>query len=191
MVKLFLYDNDKRRVVLNDADLLLMKDFVALFEHGRNITKTDKTGEKKTRAFRELQYIYLAIDWNSPYNQYMAQEKHQMALYDAEITDEEFEDPVFRAACRKYQEVQDQSIVGALLQSQYNTIHKMKVYYDNIDLEEKREDGMRVNKTKDILAEMQQTAKALDGLKGLEEMWKKEQEQEAELRGDAAPGNYD
>jgi hypothetical protein len=40
----------------------------------------------KTRAYRELKYIYLAIDWRSPYNQYMAQEKHELALIDADLT---------------------------------------------------------------------------------------------------------
>jgi hypothetical protein len=67
----------------------------------------------------------------------------------------------------------------------------MKIYYDNIDLEEKKEDGSRVNKTKDILAEMASTAKALEGLKALEEMWKKEQEQESSIRGDLEPGFMD
>jgi hypothetical protein len=67
----------------------------------------------------------------------------------------------------------------------------MKVYYDNIDLEEKKEDGTRINKTKDILAEMASTAKALDGLRELEQMWQKEQELESSIRGDLEPGFMD
>ena len=191
MLKLFLYDNEQQQVRMNEPDILLIKEFEDLWNNDRNKTKEDKTGQMKTRAYRELKYIYLAIDWRSPYNQYMAQEKHELALIDADLTQEEFDDPIFRAACRKYKELQETSIVGSLLQAQYNTIYKMKIYYDNIDLEEKKEDGTRINKTKDILAEMASTAKALEGLKALEEMWRKEQEQESSIRGDLEPGFMD
>lgn len=64
----------------------------------------------------------------------------------------------------------------------------MKVYYDNLDLEETKADGSRVNKTKDVLSEMAQTAKALEGLKQLEQMWQKEQEEASRVRGDDEPG---
>ena len=191
MLKLFLYDNEQQQVRMNEPDILLIKEFEDLWNNDRNKTKEDKTGQMKTRAYRELKYIYLAIDWRSPYNQYMAQEKHELALIDADLTQEEFDDSTFRAACRKYKELQETSIVGSLLQAQYNTIYKMKIYYDNIDLEEKKEDGTRINKTKDILAEMASTAKALEGLKALEEMWRKEQEQESSIRGDLEPGFMD
>ena len=191
MLKLFLYDNENKKVVLNEPDILLIKEFEALFEDERNKSKEDKTGKLKSRAFRELKYIYLAIDWRSPYNQYMATEKHENALLDAQLTQKEFDDPVFRKACRKYKELQETSIVGALLQAQYNTIYKMKIYYDNLNFEEKKSDGSRVNKTKDILAEMSSTAKALEGLKQLEQMWQKEQEAESRIRGDEEPGFMD
>lgn len=191
MLKLFLYDNEKQRVIVNEPDVLLIKEFADLWENERNTSKIDTKGDKHLLAFRELKYIYLAIDWRSPYKEYMSQDKHEMSLLDSELTTEEFEDSVFRAACRKYQQMQETSIVGALLQAQYNTIYKMKIYYDNLDLEEKKDDGTRVNKTKDVLAEMSATAKALDGLKALEEMWKKEQESPSELRGDSTPGFND
>ncbi len=191
MLKLFLYDNEKQRVILNEPDILLIKEFSDLMDNDRNITKADKSGSQHTRAFRELKYIYLAIDWRSPYKEYMAQEKHEMALLDAEMTQAEFDDVLFRKACRKYTELQEKSIVGALLQAQYNTVYKMKIYYDNLDLEQTKEDGTRIHKTKDILAEMAQTAKALEGLKQLEEMWKKEQEVESQVRGDYEPGFLD
>lgn len=172
---------------MNEPDILLIREFAALFDEERN--KSKKKGvTAKDRAFRELKYIYLAIDWRSPYNQYMAQEKHENALLDAKLTQAEFDDPIFRAACRKYKELQETSIVGALLQAQYNTIYKMKVYYDNLDLEETKADGSRVNKTKDVLSEMAQTAKALEGLKQLEQMWQKEQEEASRVRGDDEPG---
>jgi hypothetical protein len=50
--------------------LLLIKEFKDLLETKRNISKIDPKGLLKERAFRELSYIYLAIDWNSPYHSY-------------------------------------------------------------------------------------------------------------------------
>jgi hypothetical protein len=191
MLKLFVYDNAKQEAVLNEPDILLIKEFNALFDKQRNKSKTDKTGSNHELAFKELKYIYLAIDWRSPYKEYTYQERHTAALEDSGLTEDQFNNETFRAACRKYKQLQETSIVGSLLQSQYNVIYKMKVYYDNIDLEEKKEDGTRINKTKDILAEMASTAKALDGLRELEQMWQKEQELESSIRGDLEPGFMD
>jgi len=68
MLKLFMYDNDTNRVVVNEPDILLIKEFAELWNNDRNKNSEDKTGTKKQRAYKELQYIYLAIDWRSPYN---------------------------------------------------------------------------------------------------------------------------
>ncbi len=62
MLKLFSYDNTKKEVVINEADILLIKEFATLFLNDRNITKQDPTGKNKTKAFREFTYIYCAID---------------------------------------------------------------------------------------------------------------------------------
>lgn len=191
MLKLFMYDNDANRVVVNEPDILLIKEFAELWNNDRNKNSEDKTGTKKQRAYKELQYIYLAIDWRSPYNQFTNQEKHEEALRDSGLTEAQFDDEIFRAACRKYQELQEKSIIGSLLQSQYNTIQKMKIHYDNLDLEQTDSEGRPIYKPKDILAEIAATAKAIDGIRALEEQWKKEQEVEASLRGDAEAGFLD
>ena len=80
MINLFVYDNVSKQVVINEPDVLLIKEFSDLWTNDRNKTLNDKKGEKKTRAFRELTYIYLAIDWRSPYNQYTSQERHEAAF---------------------------------------------------------------------------------------------------------------
>jgi len=74
-------------------------------DNKRNICKEDKTGKLKHRAFREFQYIWLAIDWNSIYKDYLEQDKHEEALKDSKLTEDEFNDPAFREACRKYRSI--------------------------------------------------------------------------------------
>ena len=56
----------------------------------------------KTKLIKELTYIYLAICWKSPYNNYTEQERHEEALSDSGLTEKEFNDPVFREACKKF-----------------------------------------------------------------------------------------
>lgn len=191
MINLFLYDNVTKQVVINEPDILLIKEFSDLWTNARNKTKTDVKGEKKTRAFRELQYIYLAIDWRSPYNQYTSQERHEAALVDAGMSQEEFDDPTFRAACRKYQTLQNSSRIGTLLQSQYSIVDKMRIYYESINFEERGEDGKPIFKMKDTIQEIANTAKVLEGIKTLEQLYKKEQEEEKQLRGDSEKGFFD
>lgn len=40
------------------------------------------------------------LDWKSPYSDYPEQARHKDVMVDAGLTQEEFDDPIFRAACR-------------------------------------------------------------------------------------------
>jgi hypothetical protein len=61
-MKFFVYDNVNGNVMLEEIELLLLKEFEALLDVERNKCKEDKTGKKKLRAFREFKYIYLFLD---------------------------------------------------------------------------------------------------------------------------------
>lgn len=106
MSKWFQYNQTLGKVELDETELLLIKEFRDLLDNNRNKSKTDPKGEHKERAFKELSYIYLAIDWNSPYHNYDEQDRHEAAIDDSGLTENEFNDSVFRTACRKYQEIQ-------------------------------------------------------------------------------------
>ena len=191
-MKFFLYDNASEEVVLNDEGILLIREFAALMNPERNKCKEDKTGLKKLRAFKEFKYIYLFFDWNSPYFQYMEQDRNTEAFADSGLTKEEFEHELFREACRKYDAMQNSSKIGNLLKASYNTIDKITHYLNTIDLDERDEvTGKPIFKTKDVIAEMSSASKLIDAIKVLEVSFKKEIEPEGALRGDAAPGMFD
>ena len=191
MLRLFDYDNGKMKVVINTPDVLLIKEFQDLWTNERNKCKDDKTGDKRLRAFRELSYIYLAIDWRSPYQEWSERERHELALRDAQITSEEFENELFRAACRKYKAMQETSKIGSLLQSQLSLIERMRIYYDTMDFDERDQNGKPIFKMKDIQGEVAAMAKTIEGIQALKELHKKEQEQETSLRGDHEAGMFD
>jgi len=191
-MKFFLYDNVNAKVTINDEGLLLVREFHVLLDLERNKSKTDKTGKNRERAFKEFKYIYLFFDWGSPYFQYAEHDRHHEALLDSELTKEEFDDPLFRDACRKYDEMQNSSKIGNLLKASYSTIDKITEYLQTLDLAERDPNtGKPIYKTKDVIAEIASASKLIEAIKTLEVSFKKEIEPEGQLRGDITAGLFD
>lgn len=186
---IFQYDNVSNRIELNIPEILLTKEFSELMKCERNICKEDPKGVYGLRAFREFTYIWLAIDWKSIYADYTEQERHQEALRDAGITEEEFNNPEFRAACRKYRAIQESNRSIKLLQAAQNTVDKFIDYFNNVDPEERDPvTGKPVFKVKDLMAEISSLSKVHDELRNLEEMVKKEMAEQSSIRAGAVEG---
>ena len=176
-LNVFDYDQRTGTVILNSADLALINEF-------RTLIKRDKD-----RADREFTYIYLAIDWKSPYSNYSEQERHEAALQDAHITEEEWNDPSFRAACRKYRALQESNRYVRLLEASQEVTDKIIDYFQNIDLEERDEQtGKYVNKVADIQKAMENAAKQIETLKMIESLVKKEITEQSQIRAGATEG---
>ena len=191
MIKVFQYDNVTGKVELNTPEILLIREFAALIDIKRNKCKEDPEGKYKLRAFREFTYIYLAIDWMSPYRDYYEQDRHQEALRDANITEEEFNNPEFRAACRKYRALQDETRSIKLLKAAQNVIDKFVDYFNNIDVEERDEQtGKPIYKTKDVMAEISSLHKVHEELVILESQVKKEISETSSIRAGAVDGYH-
>lgn len=192
MIKFFAYDSAENKIIINEPEILLVKEFADLWTNERNICKEDPTGKKKLRGFRELIYIYMAIDWGAPGSKDTPANRHKYALEASQLTDEEYNDPVFKAACRKYQELQNSSsVIGQMVETYQNNIHKMKIFIDSIDYNERTDTGAPVFRIKDTLTEMQNLSKALQALKELEAQYKEEQDEASGLRGDTQAGMFD
>lgn len=191
-MKVFLFDNSVNEVMLSESEILLIKEFSALWTNDRNITKEDPKGVKKRRAFREFTYMWLMCDWASPYSDYPERDRHEEALKDAKMTDEEWADPIFRAACRKYRELQESSRSLKLIRSAQGIVDKITTYFDNLDIEERDPlTGKPIFKTKEVMAEMSGVSTVIEQLKTLEFMYKKEMEEVSSLMGDVVTGFAD
>lgn len=191
-MKLFLFDNTVNEVVINEPEVLLIREFAELWANERNKSKEDPKGTKKRKAYREFTYIWLMCDWASPYADYTEKERHEEALKDSGLTDKEWNDPVFRAACRKYRELQNSSRTLKLLKSAQGVVDKITDYFDNIDIEERDPvTGKPIFKTKDVMAEMANIPEVVEKLKTIEFMYKKEIEESGDLMGDVQIGFMD
>lgn len=187
--KIFQYDNINNRVDINMEEILLIREFSKLFDEKRNISKNDPKGKNKLRAFKEITYIWLALDWQSIYSDYLERERHEEALKDSGLTTEELNDKDFKAACRKYIELQESNRSIKMLNAARNTIDKFINYFNNINPEERDEStGKPIFKVKDIMSEISNLSKINEELKNLESQVKKEIQEQSSLRGGAVEG---
>lgn len=182
------YNQKTGKAQLIVADLVLIKEFKELLTPERNKCSEDPSGLQHLRADREFTYIYLAICWKSPYANYAEQERHQAALKDGEITEEEWEDPTFRAACRKYRALQESNRYVRLLQSAELVTDKIIDYFDNLDLNATDEQGKPLTKVADIQKAMENSAKQIETLRQIEALVKKEVMEQSQIRGGAVEG---
>lgn len=186
-MNVFSYDNGNNRLEINEPEILLIKEFKALSDR-------DKT-KNKSRLWKELTYIYLAIDWKSLYNQYSEQERHVEALSDSGITEEEFNDPVFREACRKYKSLQDSNKSIKMLRAAMNAADQFIDYFNDIvDLNERDVNGKPIFTAEKVMKEVGMLNKVHEELVTLENRVKKELAEKSTLRAGAIedfdPGDY-
>ena len=186
-MNVFIYDNGNNRLEINEPEILLIKEFKALSDR-------DKT-KNKSRLWKELTYIYLAIDWKSLYNQYSEQERHQEALADSGITEDEFNDPLFREACRKYKALQDSNKSIKMLKAAMNAADQFIDYFtDIVDLNERDINGKPIFTAEKVMKEVGMLNKVHEELITLENRVKKELAEKSTLRAGAIedfdPGDF-
>ena len=192
---IFVYNNQTNRVELNTPEILLVKEFKELVTPARNKCKEDPKGVLGLRAFREFTYIWLALCWKSIYADYDEQERHSEAIKDAELTDEEFNNPEFRAACRKFREIQESNKSIKLLNAAKAMVDKFIDYFNQADpLERDEQTGKPIFKVKDIQAEMKNLIDVHETMVNLESQVKKQIQAQSTLRGgvirDFDPGDF-
>ena len=186
-MNVFIYDNGNNRLEINEPEILLIKEFKALSDR-------DKTKDK-SRLWKELTYIYLAIDWKSLYNQYSEQERHIEALSDSGITESEFNDPLFREACRKYKALQESNKSIKMLRAAMNAADQFIDYFtDIVDLNERDVNGKPVFTAEKVMKEVGMLNKVHEELITLENRVKKELAEKSTLRAGAIedfdPGDF-
>jgi len=190
-MQIFIFDNATNSLRIDDYSILLVKEFAKLWEPERNKCKEDKKGELRLRAYKEFTYIYLVLDFKSPYFKYLERDKHEAALADSGLEESNLEDEDFLAAFRKYREIQEEDPILALIKTAYATIYKMRVHLDNINFEDVDVDGKPIYKPKDVIADLTSISKVRAELQTLEQLHKTGLAAQEKTRGDQTPGAFD
>lgn len=185
----FNYDANTNRLEIAKPEILLVKEFADLLDYKRNKCKQDPGGTQCLRAFRELTYIWLALSWQSPLKDYYEQDKHEEAIRSSGLTEKEFNDPVFRCACRKFKQIQDENRSIKMLKAAQSTVDKFIDYFTNVDPSERDPlTGKPIFKVKDIIAELSNLHKVHEELTILDNNVKKEISETTNIRGGAEDG---
>lgn len=191
-MNIFVFDNATQTLKINDYEILLVKEFAKLWDQKRNVCTEDKTGQQRIRARKELTYIYLTLDFKSPYFKYAAKDKHEAALEDSALTEDDIKDDDFRAAYHKYDEIQNTDPILELIKTAYKTLRKTKVFLDSIDfVNDVDADGRPLYKPKDVMADIGSISKMRNELQALEVAYKENLVAATKLRGDNEPGFLD
>jgi hypothetical protein len=162
MINLFKYDELAKEIKIDGPGLLFVTEFETLFNR-------DTTGSYKERAFKEFKYIFLMLDWRSPYADYNEHDRHNAAREDSRLTENEWQDLDFRAACRKYKALQESALEWRLLQSAKKVVNEFIIYFNSVDPSERDlVTGKPIFKVKDVMAEVNGISDVLEGLKTLE-----------------------
>ena len=186
-MNVFVYDNVNNRLEINEGEIFLVTEF-------KNLLNKDQSKNKEL-AFKELTYIYLALDWKSPYSQYTELERHEEALRDSGLTEEEFNDPVFREACRKYRTLQESNLSVRMLNAAKLGAQQFIDYFTIIaDLNERDVNGKPVFDAKKHFETMSKMHDLHEELTSLENLVKKELTETSTLRAGAVedfdPGDF-
>lgn len=190
-MQIFIFDNLNNKLKIDEYTILLIKEFAVLWDINRNKCKEDKSGEKRLKAHKEFTYIYLTLDFKSPYFKYLEKEKHDAAIVDSGLTETELKDKDFVAAYKKYEDILYKDPYLDLLKTAYHTLHKTKVFLDNLDFNTDVDDqGRPLFKPKEVMDTIGSIGKLHDTLENLEESYKINLEEKHKTRGDAETG-YD
>lgn len=184
----FVFDDVTNTLRINECPILLIKEFKTLWDKDRNKCKEDKTGNERLRAFKEFTYIYLMLDFKSPYYKYLEQEKHEAAMSDSGLTDEDLKNPEFIDAYNKYQEILYSDPILSLIKTAYRTLYKTQVFLDSIDFTEIDDMGKPLYKPKDVMLDISTIGKMREALNELEEKHKNSLSADSNVRGDVELG---
>lgn len=183
-MNIFTFDNTRNAIELDRTEILLTHEFATLWNRDKSKTKD--------KAFREFTYIWLMKDWESFYSDYDEREKHEACLKDSGLTEQEWLDSDFRAAVRKYEEIQESARGLKLIRSAQRMIDKFIDYFDSVDPQERDfQTGKPIFKVKDMMGEVKQVSDLVEELSALEDLYKKQISKESDIRGDATPGFLD
>lgn len=191
-MKYFTVDKSTGSLDFSDSRILLIKEFKALLDSTRNKSKSDPKGEIKERAQKEFTFMFLYLDWESPYFKYPEEDRQQASFDDSGLTEEQMNDPEFIEACKKYNELQDKIQELRLLKGCMLTIESIIYYLEHIDVNERNpSDGKPIYKTKDVIMEIKNARELIKTVRDLEKEVKEGVSDESSVRGGVELGYFD
>ena len=146
--------------------------------------------EFKDLNTNELAFVYFMIDHKSPFSVYELDQR-QIEVKNSIFGDKKKWTPSTKvlAACDKYDKLIETSAVR-LLKAARESIIKLEKYFRDIDLHLMDDHGKPIFHAKDLIANLSNMGKVIDGLTRLEEIVKKEEQAANTNRGGIEVNKY-
>lgn len=156
-------------------EALMIKEFATIW-------KRDKTKEK-SRALKELAYIYHSTDYQSIYRNYHEDTRESKIKLDVFEDKDWTPDPKVKAAQEKYKSLQT-TISMELLNDVEKGLQKLRNYFRDAEFDDD-EDGRAA---KNFIANVKAMGDLVKGIKSLREEIEKELTDNMQLRGGSSIG---
>jgi len=146
--------------------------------------------EFKTLSIDELAFVYFMVDHKSPFSVY-TWEQRLIEVKNSIFGEKKKWSPSSKVltACTKYEELIETSAVR-LLRAARTSIVKLEKYFRDIDLHLMDDHGKPIFHAKDLIANLSNMGKVVDGLSRLEELVKKEEQAANTNRGGIEVNKY-
>ena len=134
---------------------------------------------------QELGAVYFYADHRSPYAVYDSEERVGKISQDLKV---KFS-PKVKGAIDKYKELSETSAIK-LLKSARSSVTKLERYFDTINLNVLDDHGKPIYHAKDLIANLSNMAKVVNGLEELEDIVKKHEQKDNPNRGGVVTNKY-
>jgi hypothetical protein len=133
----------------------------------------------------ELSAVYFFVDHRSPYRGYEEEDRwnHIKDLLKVAAT------PKVSAAIDKYKELSESSAVK-VLKAARESVTKLEKYFKDVDLTMMDDNGKPIFHAKDLISNLANMGKVINGLEELEELVKKQQQKDNPNRGGVVTNKY-
>ena len=141
--------------------------------------------EFKGLKAQELGAVYFYTDHRSPYAVYEEEDRQARIVQDLKV---KFS-PKVMGAVGKYKELSETSAIK-LLKSARNSITKLERYFATINLNVLDDNGKPIYHAKDLIANLANMGKVVNGLEELEAIVKKHEQKDNPNRGGVVTNKY-
>ena len=137
----------------------------------------DSGGKKKQRASMELAYIFHLVDPGSPYRVYEESLRAEKVKGDLFKDYPDWEpDPILEAALAKYCDLK-RTPTTELLKAAMSAVNKLTDYFDKLDFTLTDDNGRPIYNAKDVVSNLSNLGKVVEGLQKLREQVEREESQ--------------
>jgi len=134
---------------------------------------------------QELGAVYFYADHRSPYAVYDSEERLSKISQDLKV---KFT-PKVKGAIDKYKELSETSAIK-LLKAARNSVTKLERYFDTVNLTLLDDHGKPIYHAKDLIMNLSNMSKVVNGLDELEQIVKKHEQKENPNRGGVVTNKY-